>query len=108
MRARSPLAAALLAAVLATACATPGPPPAETLELGFLDDGATRREQVALRLGLPSRVFESDRILIYRMQWSPERGLHPVPWHQALLAAYDLVLVFDERGVLAQHALVAK
>jgi hypothetical protein len=104
--------AALLIAYGALGCATPGPPPPiEQLvsqDLGYLVDGSTTREQAALRLGLPSRSFEADRILIYRMTRLEGGTLQPAAWDRPLVAGYDLVLVFDGQGVLERHALVPK
>jgi len=103
--------AALLLPVLLLACAGP-PPPAtaalESRELSFLTDGATTREQAALRFGLPARTFEADRIVLYRLGWTEERGPYPLAYLPQAVAIYDLVLVFDERDVLLRHALVAK
>jgi hypothetical protein len=105
-------AAGLLPSVLLLlACAGP-PPPAtaalESRELSFLADGATTREQVALRLGLPARTFEADRIVLYRLGWTEARGPYPLAYSPQGVAIYDLVLVFDERDLLVRHALVAK
>lgn len=94
------------------ACATaPPPPPAQLLAsepLAFLVDGRTARAEVTLRLGLPARTFEADRIAIYRMGWSAERGAFALDYAPTTGRAWDLVLVFDAAGVLARHALVAK
>lgn len=109
----APVAIAVLGITLFTAaCATPKPPPAADVlsrrDLAYLVDGSTTREQALLRLGLPSRSFEGERILLFRLGWTEREGLAPVAWHSAALAGYDLVLVFDAQGVLARHALVAK
>jgi outer membrane protein assembly factor BamE (lipoprotein component of BamABCDE complex) len=108
-RARASL---VLAVALALAgCASPPPPPGQVLaseSLAFLVDGKTTREDVTLRLGLPSRTFESDRIVLYRIGWNAERGAHALDYAPVAAPAYDLVLVFDSAGVVARHALVAK
>ena len=99
--------AAVLAIVSLASCASP-PPPAQDLiasgALGFLSDGATTREQATLRLGIPARTFEGDRIAIYRMGWGEEGELRSVN----TTGSYDLVLVFDASGVLVRHGLVEK
>jgi hypothetical protein len=103
--------AVLGASLLTWGCASPPPPPVAELAsgaLGYLVDGTTTRAEVVLKLGLPARTFEGDRIALYRLAWSADDGLRPLAWHAPLLAAYDLVLVFDAGGVVEQHALVAK
>lgn len=106
-RARASL---VVAAALALAgCASPPPPPGQVLAseaLAFLIDGKTTREDVTLRLGLPSRTFESDRIVLYRIGWSEKRGPYALAYPTA--PVYDLVLVFDAHDVVDRHALVAK
>ena len=99
--------AAVLAIVSLASCASP-PPRAQDLiasgALGFLSDGATTREQATLRLGLPARTFEGDRIAIYRMGWGEEGELRSIN----TTGSYDLVLVFDASDVLVRHGLVEK
>jgi hypothetical protein len=99
--------AAVLAIVSLVSCASP-PPPAQDLiasgALGFLSDGVTTREQATLRLGLPARTFEGDRILVYRMGWGEDGQLRS----GNMTGSYDLVLVFDASDVLVRHALVEK
>jgi hypothetical protein len=84
--------------------------------LSYLEDGKTTKEDVLLRLGLPSAQFEGERILTYRMMPSEEEGLVVVsreldardPWlsQWARLAEYSLVLIFDDQHVLKRHSLV--
>ncbi len=38
--------------------------------VSYLEDGRTTKQQVLLRLGLPSAQFERERILTYRMKLS--------------------------------------
>ncbi len=52
----------------------------------FLRDGATRRDEVLVRLGIPHSTFEGNRIIGYYLSHRDE-----------------LVLIFDERGVLERH-----
>jgi hypothetical protein len=85
--------------------------PAKTQEelLSFLEDGASTKESVLLKLGQPSGQFEGENILTYRMTVSDETGLVVTcaagqgGWQ---LARYSLVLVFDARHVLQKHNLV--
>jgi len=83
--------------------------------LSYLEDGRTTKEDVLLRLGLPSAQFEGERILTYRMMLSKEEGLVVVsreldardPWlSQWAKAEYSLVLVFDEQHILRRHSLL--
>jgi hypothetical protein len=82
--------------------------------LSFLQDGATSREVVVLKLGVPSAQLEGDRILMYQLR-SDEQGtwyLTAPEWDTyAGLRSWkpgtcSLVLVFDEDGVLRRHSLV--
>ena len=110
----------LACGLILSGCETPPPP--ETMppdqflqqELGFIKDGAITREEVIMRLGMPSATFEEDGILLYPfvpdgsggwsiggarfMSTSPLRAWEP---HTC-----NLVLVFDEDGVLERHKLV--
>ena len=52
----------------------------------FLRDGATRRDEVIIRLGIPHATFENDRIVGYYLS-----------------ARHELILVFDAQGRLARH-----
>jgi len=83
-------------------------------ELSFIQDGVITREQVVLKLGVPSAQFEGERIMIYQLyadnyrkwqlatpminnfnglrMWGPE--------------TCSLVLVFGTDGVLSRHSLV--
>lgn len=114
------IVAALLPVLLASGCATPTIQPADpkTILLSdsmfFLQDGVTTREQVALKLGLPSAQLEGERILMYQLtadkegkwrlaapRWDAGTGMRS--WSEG---TYSLVLVFGEDGVLRQHSLV--
>ena len=108
------LLATLLTCALLLGCATPPPLKGHSDLLDFLADGKTSREEVALKLGLPSGKFERENILTYRLGFEPknrgyyvvEREAQPSGWPTWLLAKYSLVLVFDEAGVLRRHSLV--
>jgi hypothetical protein len=112
LRGRS--AALVLAAVamlLLVGCGTGQAIPGASRDLlAFIEDGATTREEVVLRLGQPSASFEGDRILTYRIGEHATQGYYPIvpnqlmPWQSV---SHSLVLVFDEAGVLAKHSLVA-
>ena len=52
----------------------------------FLQDGATRRDEVMVRLGIPHATFENERIIGYYLS-----------------ARDELILVFDANGRLARH-----
>ncbi len=75
-------------------------PQANPAVLAFLVDGQTARDTVLAALGEPSRTFERDRILSYRLS----RKYEVV----SVLTAtrFSLILVFDVEGVLARHGLV--
>ena len=75
-------------------------PKANPDSLAFLVDGETDRESMAGRLGEPSRVFESGRLVVYRLD---KRMQVAHGWNAT---RFNLVLVFDERGVLQRHGLV--
>jgi hypothetical protein len=87
----------------------------ETKHLAFLRDGTTTREEILLRFGDPSGVFEDGRILTFRLEAS-ETSVIPVRREydrdlpgvtQWRLANLSLVAVFDEKNVLRRHSLVA-
>ncbi len=109
------LAVALLPACDPPTLAQAGPERFRTAAFAFLQDGRTTREEVLLRLGTPSARFQEARILSYTYV-SPEPGWFirvgrnwgpssPRPAFHAR-AVHDLVLAFDEAGVLRRHALV--
>ena len=109
-------AAAYLIATLAVGCAQQ---PVQTPDqwkqkaLPFVQDGVTTREQVLLKLGSPTAVFEGDRILTYRVARAGPDGVSVIQrehlsdpagqnWTNA---EFSLVLVF--RGpLLEKHSLV--
>jgi hypothetical protein len=86
----------------------------ETKHLAFLRDGETTREEILLKFGDPTGIFEDGRILTFRLEAS-ETAVIPVRreydrdlpgvthWR---LANLSLVAVFDDKNVLRRHALV--
>jgi hypothetical protein len=114
------ISAAISLVILTTGCATPKVQPADPQLvfksdlLGFLQDGVTTREEVVLKLGIPSAQMEVERILMYQMRVDKDGKWHLVAkrWKAATgLRAWSegtmsLVLVFGENGVLRKHSLV--
>lgn len=118
---RFQLIVSLIALVTLTiGCATPQIQTADlqlllTSELlAFIADGSTTREEVLLRLGIPSSQFEGERILLYQLRngqdskWhlvAPEINAHTGlrQWREG---TGSLVLVFNAAGVLSKHRLV--
>lgn len=107
-------------ASLLAACATETVKPVapaslpEIRVLAFLRDDETTREQVLLRLGVPTAQLEGDRILMYQLntdargrwylsapEWDAAEGMRT--WRTG---TSSLVLVFDDSGVLRRHSLV--
>ena len=101
------------------------PAEAEQRWLPFLQDGKTTKEEVVLKLGTPSAQFQGERILTYRLaedrgsRFEETKGLIPTPREIVALApqpgqlvsawvrgTYNLVLVFDQRGVLQKHSFI--
>jgi hypothetical protein len=83
-------------------------------ELAFINDGVTTREQVVLKLGVPSAQFEGERIMIYQLLADKNGKWHLVAptinqfnglriWGEGTCS---LVLVFGTDGVLLKHSLV--
>jgi hypothetical protein len=106
---------------LAAGCVSPRAAPPATREppaihqLDFLKDDLTTREEVLLKLGLPSAQFEGERILTYQFYLDSFQVLHPVApqiMGNAGLRSWagnvsSLVLVFNNDGVLKKHNLVS-
>ena len=114
------MALVLVCTLLATGCATPKVQPVDPQLvfksdlLGFLHDSVTTREEVILKLGIPSAQVEGERILMYQLKadengkwhltaprWNVNTGLRT--WSEGTCS---LVLVFGENGVLRKHSLV--
>ncbi len=64
----------ILLAALLQGCITPVHLPADPHLLDFLKDGQTTKEVVVLKLGQPSAMLESGRILTYRLGEEGARG----------------------------------
>ena len=82
--------------------------------LEFLAEGETTQAEVILKLGQPAGRFEREKILAYRLGFTPKNkgyfvvegkpGARPEPtWKNV---TYSLVLVFDERDILRKPSLV--
>ena len=89
-------------------CATTPPPPADPHLLDFLRDGQSTKETVVLKLGQPSALLESGRILTYRVRQEKDRGyfLREASATNWCELKFSLVLVFDPAEVLERHSLV--
>lgn len=83
MKQRTQFLSLILLGVLAAACATrriqplpvePGPHPL----LSFIHDGVTTRDDVLLKLGMPSAQFEGQRIVTYELGVDDRGELHVV------------------------------
>jgi hypothetical protein len=107
----SVLAAASLLMIF-SGCQTPHVEVAESTimqqYLPYIQDGSTTREDVLLKLGVPSAQYEEERILTYVLRLSENDHLyvvtHKVPsWCPGV---YSLVLVFGPDNVLKKHSLV--
>ena len=89
-------------------CATTVTLPADPHLLDFLHDGQSTKETVVLKLGQPSTVLESGRILTYRVGQEKDRGyfLREASATNWCELKFSLVLVFDPAEVLERHSLV--
>jgi len=106
--------------ILVTGCATPKLQPADPQilfksdMLSFIRDGVTTREEVVVKLGIPSAQMEGEKILMYQMRADKEGKWHLTAPHWNVttgLRAWaegtcSLVLVFGEDGILRKHSLV--
>jgi len=106
--------------IVVASCATPHIQTTDTQLLfksdllGFIRDGVTTREEVALKLGIPSAQFEGEKILMYQLRLDRKGKWHLVSpqinkykgfreWREGTCS---LVLVFGGDGVLQKHSLV--
>jgi hypothetical protein len=77
----------------------------------FLDANRVTREDVYAQLGAPHATFEGEHVITYRLGQSKEdyfvvrqeKHKEDVNWEGV---SDDLVLAFDDEGVLRQHSLV--
>ena len=103
------LATLVLVLVFLTGCATPIVGAKKDL-IEFLHPGHTTREEVLTTLGQPSRAFEQEKILTYRLGHDEKQGYYIIDPKQQLMSwesvGYSLVLVFDSNGVLRKQSLV--
>jgi hypothetical protein len=82
--------------ILATGCATPKVQPADPQLLfksdllSFLGDGVTTREEVVLKLGIPSAQIEGEKILMYQLKVDEDGKWDPAPQAHAKPARSDV------------------
>lgn len=94
----------LFPAAFLTSCATP--PRGRTDLLDFIQDGQTTREETYLHLGEPTGLYEAGKIMSFRLD-QDEGGYFLVERSTGFSGVKtNLIMVFDERGVLKKHALV--
>lgn len=110
---------ALVAAAFLAACRTPpvAPLPWDELEarLPILAVESASRADFLLRLGPPSATFEGERVLAWRLALQAQElrptALRVRPEEGACrsweAAAYSLVVVFDEAGVVQRVAAIS-
>lgn len=96
---------------LMAGCASPdraGKIPAdERVNLDFLADHQTTKEEVIRMLGAPSRTLENERFLCYRLRRRGSGNYSVIENAGSWKSVHSsLVLVFNERGVLERHAMV--
>ena len=99
--------------IAVTACATT--PSGNKDLLTFLNHAPVTKQEVVAHLGEASATFEKNHVLTYRLKG--EKGgfsIQPttsryIAYHNAGWDGvdYELVLVFDENGVLQRHNLVS-
>ncbi len=71
--------------------------------LPFIEDGKTTKDEVLLKLGIPTGQFEDGRIFTYQMTFSGKEGFR-VDYEKTF--QYNLVLVFDDRDILQKHQML--
>jgi hypothetical protein len=82
------ISAAFLVAFLA-GCASSAETEAE--RWGWLQPGQTRLEDVLFSFGTPNSIYDNERTLVYKVYYAP------------LQPGRDLVLLFDEKGLLRSY-----
>ena len=81
-------------------------PMTRPVKLEFLENAPVTRDYVIAQLGPANASFESERVLSYHLSQN-EAGYNLMrSAHGWVGVNYDLVLAFDEAGVLQQHRLV--
>ena len=74
--------------------------------LSFIEDGRTTREETYLKLGEPTGLYEGGRIMSFRLD-KDEGGYFLVEKSIGFGGVKtNLIMVFDEQGVLKKHSLV--
>ena len=89
-----------MVAALLCACAGNGQDP----RLAFMQPGLTTRADVMLQFGRPNMTFEQERILIFLLD-PADRTKGPIIEDQIGIAL-DVVVEFDDAGLLLRHAAV--
>ena len=84
--------------------------------LPFIENGKITKEEVLLKLGIPSAQFEGEKIFIYKMMLDEKEGFKVasryinMAWDPRFsrwgIPEYHLVLVFDKRNILQRHSLL--
>ena len=85
-------------------------------QLSLLEDGKTTKEDILLKFGIPSALFEGERILTYRLRFNQKENRFEVisvevdrrdpRFREWLQTEYNLVLVFDEKHILQKHSML--
>ena len=85
-------------------------------QLSLLEDGKTTKEDILLKFGIPSALFEGERILTYRLRFNQKENRFEVVSREVdrrdprfaewLQTEYNLVLVFDEKHILQKHSML--
>lgn len=93
-------------------------PEFEKKYLPFLIDNKSNREELILKLGEPSWVFDNGRIFTYRISIDNKGNITPLRVtndknnqviaysNPVYLKYYSLVLVFSETNILEKHSLL--
>lgn len=103
------VAAVVVLALAGCAATPPLQPLGAPVDVDFLRDGTTRKDDCVQRLGTPSKTIATTaggEVLTYWVGRDPS-GLRAVAsWSIFEPVRYSLVLSFDAAGVLVRHALV--
>lgn len=99
-----------LSVALLVACTAA--PPLKHDSLAFLESGHVSRDDVRAHLGDPATTFERGHVLAYRLRHAgdgydvvvPKNNSNGLGWEGV---EYDLVLAFDDEGILREHSLVS-
>lgn len=99
--------ASLLLSALAACMAAPQQRDVERQVLAWIETGRTTRADVLLSLGMPRSTFEQDSIFVYGVQCQSTTRCNAVPYRADWrTVAYQLILEFNEAGVLERHRLL--